>query len=221
MSAPPDTQSPLLTVWHRLLPVRLLDLTSDPAETFPALLTRQGALRLLVFPAASGVFAAYTVAKALALGDRFGFAPTLALALVLGTVAGVGALFFMGELAGRHSARYWRAGGERAWLHIVFSYATWPFLPLLFLVAGLELLFQGTLVFSAARPPLPADFVWAIRVLILATLVIWAVLMIGGTAVVRKQSEPHAAREVGRWLVTLGAIALLISILVAASLRVW
>jgi hypothetical protein len=221
MVEPPGTPSPILTAWHRLMPVRLLDLTSDPAETFPALLTREGALRLLAFPAASGVFVAYTAAKALALGDRFGFAPTLAVVLVLGTAAGIGALFFMGELAGRHIARFWREGGERARMYVVFSYATWPFLPLLLLAGTIDVVFRGTLVFSAASPPLPVDFLWAVRVLIAAAVVIWGVLMIGGTAVVRRASEPAAARDVGAWVLRLAGVVLLAGVLLIISLAAW
>lgn len=221
MSAQQTTHPAAVRTWQQLLPMRLLDLTSDPVDNFPALLTRKGALRLLAFPAASGVFAMYTVAKGFALGDRVGFAAVTLGVLLLGSLAGVAALFLVGEVSGRQIARYERRGGERAWMFIVFSYSTWPFLPLLLLVGGVDLLLQGSLVFSAARPPLPTDFVWAIRVLIMATLVIWGVLMVGGTAVVLREPEPRAARDVVRWIAPLGGIVLLAAVLVAASLRVW
>jgi hypothetical protein len=221
MRSPTDLALSALNSWQRGLPAQLLDLATNPSAAFPRLLTRRGALRLLAFPAASGVFVAYTAAKALAVGDVFDFATVLATVVVGGAAAGIAALWFVGSLPDWSVQKVRRRGAERAWLYNVFSYSTWPFLPLLLLVAGSDLLIHGTSAFSAARAPLPLDVVWSIRVMIGLAVAVWAAIMIAGTALVRRQSERRAAKEVGVWVVELGVATVLLAVLVTLMFRAW
>jgi hypothetical protein len=210
-----------LQMWERSMPCQLLELAANPTERFPGLLSRKGAIRLLAFPAASGVFVAYSAAKALALGDVFPFGMVLAGVVLAGAAGGVAALWLVGSLPDWSRERVRRRGAERAWLYIVFSYATWPFLPLLLLVGASDLLLVGTSAFSAARAPLPMDVVWALRILIGMSVLVWGVLMVSGTALVRYEPERRAAREVGNWLSVLAAVTLLLALLVTVVMSAW
>jgi hypothetical protein len=209
------------SAWRRVLPGQLLDLAMEPAEVFPHLMTRRHARTALLFPAATGIFVAYTLAKGLAIGDRLGFWTTVAGVVVIGAALGIAALWFIGSLPDWRHASDERQGGERAWMYLVCSYAAWPFLPLLFLVAGVDLLLHGTLVFSAARAPLAADIVWTLRALVVGAALFSTLLLVTGTAIVRRETEQRAAREVTLWLAQLAGLGVLLAIIVVVWLKVW
>jgi len=221
MRTPTDLALSALQSWQRGQPAQLLEMAANPSAAFPRLLTRRGALRLLAFPASSGIFVAYSTARALSLGDYFEFALLLTTVLVGGAALGVAALWFVGSLPDWSVEKVRRRGAERAWLYNVFSYSTWPFLPLLVVVGGADLLISGSSVFSSGHEPLPLDVLWSFRLLICLAVTVWAVLMITGTALVRRQSERNAAREVGMWLAQLATATVLLAVLVTVLFQAW
>jgi hypothetical protein len=199
-------------------PAHLVDLLVHPDRAVPQLTAEQSTLSLLGFPAALGIFVAYTVAKGLALGDRFGHWPVLAGVVLIGAVAGFIALWFTGALP------QWNAldgeGGEveNARSFTVFSDAAWPFLPLLLIIVPLEWYFWGTTVFSGSRSAEPVAGVWLIRGLIVIAHALWIVMAVRGMAAVRHESERQAVGELVRWGAELTVIAavLLLTLMVSA-----
>lgn len=208
--------------WSNSYSGHLLELLVHPERAVPRLAEEQGTLSLVGFPAVSGVVVAYMLAKGLSLGDRFGFWP-VAIGVVLGgALLGMIALWFAGALP-QWGAVYRDAGQEQesARLFAVFSDATWPFLPLLLIVAPLELYYYGTDVFSADRGVEPTAVVWLVRALVVITIGLWLVMMVRGTAVVRRETERAAGGELARWGLELLAIAVLFVLILMVSLMYW
>jgi hypothetical protein len=202
------------------------DLTRFPARTFPRLFASWqaggGTAALLGLPAVSGVFVAYQLAKGFAVGDRYGLGLTAAGIVVVGAVLGIIALWFAGMLpawwAQSTGAREDPAIGH---MFLVFSYATWPFVPLLAVLVPVELWLHGEQLFAAGRPRSPGTVAWLLRALQLGAIGLWLLTMVRGTAVARHDSERHAARDLLRWGVELLAIAVLFVLIMAASLMFW
>jgi hypothetical protein len=207
--------------WRRTHPAQLLELLVHPQRALPRLQSFESTAGLIGFPAVSGVFVAYTLAKGLALGDRIGFAATALMVVAGGALLGVIALWFAGSLP-HWSAQLDDAEQEETnTLFVLFSEATWPFLPLLLIVAPLDLYYQGTSVFSATHDPTPSTVAWLERILVLMAIALWLIMMVRGTAVARHETEARAARELVRWGAELIAIAVLFTLILAVSLMYW
>lgn len=215
MASTSPTASRPASLWQELLA-----LLRRPSEAFPDLLQRTESASLLVFPAVSGVYFAYAVASALDLGDRFPFAGVAVGVVLVGSLLGTIALWAAGTLPTWATPH--RAGRpESLYMYAVFGYATWPFLPLLLVLVPAELLMYGTAVFDEARPDGPLAVVWLLRVLELATIGLWLVLMIKGTAVARRETEREAARDLARWTAEVILVGLLFLLMLAASVSFW
>ncbi|HEX6133552.1 MAG TPA: hypothetical protein VFZ24_06300 [Longimicrobiales bacterium] len=200
---------------------RFAELLFEPQRAVPRFRSRPSALRLIGFPAVSGIFVAYTVARGLAFGDAYGFAFAAGVVVLGGAVLGVIALWFAGSLPNWSVPLDDEAEAETAKMFVLFSEATWPFLPLLFIVVPLDLYFHGTNALSASRGAVPGAVVWLDRVLVLGAIALWLVMLVRGTAVARRESEARAARELLRWGAELLAIAVLLGLILAASLLYW
>jgi hypothetical protein len=224
-SRPADPRSAAPPRRAASLPGDLVGLAREPARAFPRLFTRperRGALGLLGFPAVSGVFVAYVIAKGVGLGDHIGFAAASAAVVAAGAVLGIVALWFAGTLP----SWYAQSSGAREdpsidRMYLVFSYATWPFLPLLLVLVTAEVLLYGDLLFSRQRPAAPAAVVWLLRGLQLATILLWLGIMVKGTAVARRESDRRAAGELLRWGLELVAIGVLFVLILIVSLMFW
>lgn len=206
---------------RRAYPAQLVELLIRPARALPELQSRQGAPSLIGFPAVSGIFVAYTLAKGFAAGDSFGFAAAAVLVVAGGSLLGMVALWFAGSVPNWSVPTSDAEEAEGAKLFALFSDATWPFLPLLLIIVPLDLYYHGTTVFSAARDASPAGVTWLIRVLMLTAIALWLIMMVRGTAVLRHESERRAAGELMRWGAELVAIAVLFGLILAASLMYW
>ncbi|HEX6308319.1 MAG TPA: hypothetical protein VFZ69_09045 [Longimicrobiales bacterium] len=200
---------------------RFIELLVEPERALPRLESRPTTLSLIGFPAVSGIFVAYTVAKGLALGDAYGFPFVAAVVVLGGAVLGVIALWFAGSMPNWSVPLDDAAEAETAKMFVLFSEATWPFLPLLLILVPLDLYYHGTAVFSAVRGTPPAAVVWLDRGLVLGAIALWLIMVVRGTAVARHESESRAAREVLRWGAELLAIAVLFGLILAASLLYW
>ncbi|MGH7444488.1 MAG: hypothetical protein ACREKM_06410, partial [Longimicrobiales bacterium] len=77
-----------------------LEVLIHPDRAVPRLFEEQGTLSLVGFPAVSGMFVAYLLARGMALGDRLGFWPVAIGVVAGGAVLGLIALWFAGSLPG-------------------------------------------------------------------------------------------------------------------------
>lgn len=191
--------------------IELLELVPRPARLFPVLFRRaeREALPQIVFAGAAGVFIAYAAAQFLALGDRFGFAPTAITVLLLGTAIGEVGLYFAGGLLS-WSADAIDGEADAGRMDAVVGYSAWPFLPLLAIVVPTELSLYGDAVFSAQRPEAPLAIAWGIRLLEAAAALIAATLIVRGTTVAARLSNLRAAEVIALSLLELGGIAALV-----------
>ena len=211
------------SVWRHTPVAPVLDLLHEPAATLAALHAKHGTLQFLGFPALSGIFIAYTLARGFAIGDRLGFTAAAFAVVAGGSVLGLIALWFAGSVS------MWRAPEsmtdeeemEQGVMFMLFSYATAPFLLLVLVVLPLDFYFHRTAVFSAAAEPAPVWATWLMRGLILLVISLWAVLMVRGVAAVRHESNRAAARDLLRWSAELLVIALLFSFALSASVLYW
>lgn len=206
---------------HRSSPLQLLNLPFHPGTVIPRLASRQGSLALLGFPAVSGVFVAYMVARALNLGDRFGFAAVAAGVMVIGAIMGLIVLWFIGMMPEWSGPDTDESQVNTARMFALFSNATWPFLPLAIIVIGLDALYNRDTMFSAIRPGMPTALTWTTHGLTLAAILLWLVMMVRGTAVIRRESEAEAARDLVRWGLELVIIFVLFAVAVGASVAYW
>jgi hypothetical protein len=205
----------------RALPLQLVGLVREPLRAFPAVFEQRSALALLGFPAVSGIYVAYVLAAGLGLGDRFGAAAVAAGVAAGGAALGVIALWFAGSVTSWHDPESDDVDEDSQRMFLVFSYATWPFLPLLAVVVPAELLLYGDQLFSATRSAAPAAAVWGLRALELTAILLWLAMMLKGTALVRHESEGNAARELARWGGELVAIGVLFALILLASMMYW
>jgi hypothetical protein len=221
--SPPLAHSERTAPWRHTPIAPILDLLQSPAATLARLHATHGTLPFLAFPAFSGIFIAYTLARGLGIGDRIGF-PAAAFAVVAGgALLGLIALWFAGSVS------MWREPDsmteeqetEQGHMFMLFSYATAPFALLLLVVLPLDFYFHRTAVFSAAAAPVPLWATWLMRSLILLVLSLWAVLMVRGTAAVRHESTRAATRDLVRWGAELLVIGLLFSFALSASMLYW
>ena len=172
MAVSPAAHPERSSVWRHTPVAPVLDLLQEPAATLARLHAKHGTLQFLGFPALSGVFIAYTLARGFAIGDRFGFAAAAFAVLFGGAVLGLIALWFAGSVS------MWRAPEsmtddeetEQGFMFMLFSYATAPFLLLVLVVIPLDFYFHRTAVFSAAAAPAPAWATWMMRGLILLVI---------------------------------------------------
>lgn len=206
---------------YRARPLQLLALPLHPDTVLPQLTERQGPLSLLGFPAASGVFVAYMVAKALAPADQFGFAAVTTGVLVVGALMGMVVLWFIGMMPEWSAADSDSSQLTTDRMFALFSHATWPFLPLAAVVIGIDYFYNGTAMFSDDRPGMPTALALVLHTLILGTMVLWLVTMVRGTAVVRQESSAEAARDLIRWGAEFLLIAVLFAVAVGASVAYW
>jgi hypothetical protein len=221
MAARPSTAATASHGRRRTYPAQLLQLLIRPARALPQLQSRQSGFGLIGFPAVSGILVAYMVARGLSIGDRFGFPATAAFVVLGGAVLGMIALWFAGSLTHWSEMASDAEEDDSARMFVLFSEATWPFLPVLLIVVPLDLYYHGTTLFSATRDAAPAGVVWLSRVLILTAIGLWLTMMVRGTAVARHESEGRAARELLRWGAELLGIAVLFGLILAASLMYW
>ena len=217
-AAHPAAPSPLPL---RALPLQLVALVREPLRAFPAVLERRGVLALLGFPAISGVYVAYVLAEGLGLSDRFGVAAVAAGVGIGGAALGLIALWFAGSLTSWSVPDSDDIDEDGQRMFLVFSYATWPFLPLLAILIPAELLLYGNQIFSATRPAAPPEAVWGLRALELGAILLWLVMMLKGTALVRHETERSAARDLARWGGELFAIGVLFALILMASMMYW
>lgn len=207
--------------WRTTHPGQLVELLVHPRHALPRLQARPSTFDIAAFPAISGIFVAYTVAKGLVLGDSFGFVFTALLVIAGGSLLGLIALWFAGSLTHWSAPLADEDETEAANMFVLFAEATWPFLPLLLIVVPLDLYYHGTDVFSASRTATPATVVWLTRALIFTAIGLWLVMLVRGTAVTRHETEGSAARELMRWATELLAIAVLLGVILALSLMYW
>jgi hypothetical protein len=205
----------------RALPLQLVALVREPLRAFPAVFEQRNALALLGFPAISGVYVAYVLAAGLGLGDRFGVAAAAAGVAAGGAALGMIALWFAASLTSWSVPESEAADEDVQRMFQVFSYATWPFLPLLAILVPAELLLYGNQIFSNTRPAAPVGVVWGLHALELGAILLWLAMMLKGTALVRHESEGSAARELVRWGAELFAIGVLFALIVLASVMYW
>lgn len=217
-AAHPAAPSPLPL---RALPLQLVALVREPLRAFPTVFEQRSALTLLGFPAVSGVYVAYVLAAGLGLGDRFGVAAVAAGVVAGGAALGMIALWFAGSVTSWSVRDADDVDEDEQRMFLVFSYATWPFLPLLAIVVPAELLLYGDRIFSATRPAAAAAAVWGLRALELGAILLWLVMMLKGTALVRHESERSAARELARWGTELFGIGVLFALIMIASMMYW
>lgn len=191
---------------------QLASLVVHPRRTFPDLLERRKPIEVMAFSGVSGIYVAWLAAERLHLGDPLGFVPALICVLAGGAGIGLLALAFTDVvLTGAIQA----SGGaaDRELVTGVFGYATWLFLPLFVVVGIIELATYGGQVFSALRLPAPTIST-VVTVLELATLGLWLLLMIEGTAAAGQMGEIDAARTFGYGLARM-IIILILLILIA------
>jgi hypothetical protein len=224
MAVSPDlTQTRRSAVWRHTPIAPIADLLQEPSVTLARLYATHGAVQFLAFPAMSGIFIAYTLARGFGIGDRIGFAAAAFAVVAGGALLGIIALWFAGSVC------MWRDPDsmtedeetELGHMFMLFSYATAPFLLLLLVVVPLDFYFHRTAVFSATALPAPLWATWLMRSLILIVVSLWAVLMLRGTAAVRHESTRDAARDLMRWGAELAVIALLFGFALSASMLYW
>jgi hypothetical protein len=217
-AAHPAAHSPLPL---RALPLELVALIREPLRAFPAVFERRSALALLGFPAMSGVYVAYVLAAGIGLGDRFGVAAVAAGVATGGAALGMIALWFAGSITSWSVPDSDDVDEDYEHMFLVFSYATWPFLPLLAIIVPAEVLLYGDSIFSLTRRAAPAAAQWGLRAVELTAILLWLVMMLKGTALVRHESARTAARELVRWGAELFAIAVLFALIMMASMMYW
>ena len=217
-AAPPVAPT---AVSSRPLPLELLALLRTPGRAFPALFERNSPLALVAFPAVSGIYVAYAVASGIGAANRFGLVAAALAVLVGGATLGMVALWFAGTLPNWTDPGSAENDEDAMRMFYVFSYATWPFLPLLAIVIPVEVWLYGASILSPQRPPAPAAIVWGVRVLELSAITLWLVMMLKGTAIVRHESDRLAARELVRWGSELLVIGVLFALIVMASVMYW
>ncbi|MBI2494868.1 MAG: hypothetical protein HYV94_22585, partial [Candidatus Rokubacteria bacterium] len=178
---------------------------------------RSGAV--LVFSAVSGIYVAYVTAQGFGLGDRIGFAGAALAVLLVGAVWGLVALYFAGGLLS-WSAETLRGDTETERMYAVFGYATWPFLPLLAVIVPLEFAAYDTTLFAEERPEASALLVWGVNALELATIGLWLLLMVKGTALAARLSQVAAAETVVLSLVEMSVIAVLLLVILVVSFMI-
>ena len=197
------------------------DVLVHPDRAVPGLFHHQGTLSLIGFPAVSGMFVAYLLARGLGLGDRFGFWPTLTGVIIGGALLGLIALWFAGSLPGWSLLSADAEEAEASHMLAIFSETTWPFLPALLVIAGLELSHYGTAIFSAERGDAPALVFWGAHALVLLAIGLWLFMTVRATAVARHETTGQAAGELRRWGADLLVIAVLFALILMASVMYW
>lgn len=198
-----------------------IDVLIHPDRGVPRLFEEQGTLSLIGFPAFSGMFVAYLLARGLGLGDRIGFWPVVIGVVVGGAVLGLIALWFAGSLPGWSAFSSEAQDVETGHMFAIFSEATWPFAPALLFLATLEFAFYGTAAFSAERGDVPTAVFWLSHGVVLLAIALWLFMMVRATAVARHESNGRAAGELGRWGVELLAIGVLFALILMASVMYW
>ena len=194
----------------------LISLSRSPTQTYPRLLAEHHVGHILFFSAVSGVYVAYVLAERLHLGDFLGLVPTAIGVLFAGAGLGLLALsFFVSVLS--WSTRMAGGAADLEMLGSVFGHATWPFLPLLFVLVPIELAAYGSALFSAERPDVAAFIPIVTTALEAATILFWLYLMIEGEAVAAHLSEIRAARAIGWTFVRMAAIAVLFVVIAFVS----
>lgn len=203
----------------RPLAAELVALLRDPVRVYPRLYERHNLAAILVFSAISGIYVAYAGAERLHLGDRVGFFATAIGVVLVGAALGIIALYFAGGLLS-WSAETMRGETETERMLAVFGYATWPFLPLLLILAPLEFAFYGTALFSDLRPEPPGFLPPLVTILELTTIGLWLRLMVRGTQWAAALSGVRAAETVALSALEIGVIGILLLVILFVSFMI-
>jgi hypothetical protein len=197
----------------------LVSLVGSPAEAYPLLIERDRMSETFTFAAASGVYVAYVAAERLHLGDMFGFGFAAVGVLFLGSALGLMAMMSAGVLLAWTAERL-HGEGDVTRMLAVFSYATWPFLPLLCIIVPTELALYGTSLFSAVRPVPPRALPVLITMLEMATICLWLFLIVRGTALSATLSNRVAAKALALSLLEAFVIGVLLLTILVISFMI-
>jgi hypothetical protein len=201
------------------LVAELISLVGSPAQAYPLLIERDRMAETFTFAAVSGVYVAYAGAERLHAGDAFGFAYTAFGVLFIGAALGLLAMVTAGVLLAWTAERLHGEGDVNRML-AVFSYATWPFLPLLCIIVPIQAALYGTSLFSSVRPAVPTAASVLVTSLELATIALWLFLIVRGTALSATLSNRVAAKALALSLLEALVIGVLLVVILVVSFMI-